>query len=193
MSSNLFSFESLSKSHFPSKIILDTNFILNLTHEYTHHPTSKNVIECSNFLKSLIWDESEIFIPQIVINEFCHQVFLNVLSEYMHNHNLKINRVDLYKAKPYLIAPGHHQVKEVLKMLDKIISKTILKEMDMAVQNTAIKIMEKYNLFPSDAFIGAIAIENNIRHIATLDVYFAKNIVKEGVSVYLPEILLPRK
>lgn len=46
---------------------------------------------------------------------------------------------------------------------------------------------------PPDAFIGAVAMENNINNIATLDVYFAKNICKEsGVNVYLPEILIRR-
>ena len=70
MSSNLVSFEKLSKSNFPAKIVLDTNFILNLTHSYTHHPTNNNVSVCVDFMKSLVHDGCEIFIPQIVINEF---------------------------------------------------------------------------------------------------------------------------
>ena len=193
MSSNLVSFEKLSKSNAPTKIVLDTNFILNLTHAYTNHPTNKNVSVCVDFMKSLAHDECEIFIPQIVINEFCHQVFLNVLSEYCHKHDLRINKVDLYKQKPHLIAPGHKQIKEAFGMLDTIISPVCLIENSIDVRRRAMTIMQKHHFLPSDAFISAIAMENNINAIATLDVYFGRNIVKEnGMKVFMPEILLPR-
>ena len=193
MSSNLFSFGQLSKSNFPPKIILDTNFVLNLTHSCTNHPTGRNVSDCIDFVKSLIYDGCEIFIPQIVINEFCHQVFLNVLSEYIHKNNLKINKIDLYKQKPQLIAPGYTQIKNALAMMDKIIATVDLKEEGVKVRDRAIVIMQKYNFLPSDAFISAVALENGIHSIASQDVYFAKNIAKEnGMKVFMPEILLPR-
>ena len=194
MSSNLFSFGQLSKSNFPPKIILDTNFVLNLTHSCTNHPTGRNVSDCIDFVKSLIYDGCEIFIPQIVINEFCHQVFLNVLSEYIHKNNLKINKIDLYKQKPQLIAPGYTQIKNALAMMDKIIATVDLKEEGVKVRDRAIVIMQKYNFLPSDAFISAVALENGIHSIASQDVYFAKNIGNEiGMKVFMPDILLPRK
>ena len=194
MSSNLFSFGQLSKSNFPSRIILDTNFVLNLTHSCTNHPTGRNVRDCTDFVKSLIYDGCEIFIPQIVINEFCHQVFLNVLSEYIHKNNLKINKVELYKQKPHLIAPGHVQIKNALDMMDKIIATVDLKEEGIKVRDRAIAIMQKYHFLPSDAFISAVALENGIYSIASQDVYFAMNIAKEkSMRVFMPEALLKRK
>ncbi len=194
MSLNLFSFGQLSKNNFPPKIILDTNFVLNLTHSCTSHPTSRNVSDCIDFVKSLIYDGCEIFVPQIVINEFCHQVFLNVLAEYIHKHSLKINKADLYKQRPHLITPGHSQIKNAMAMMDKIIAITELKEEGSKIRDRAIAIMEKHHFLPSDAFISAVAIENGIHSIASQDVYFAKNIAKEkGMKIFMPAELIPRR
>ena len=66
-------------------------------------------------------------------------------------------------------------------------------ENSVSVRRRAMTIMQKRHFLPSDAFISVIAIENNIHAIATLDVYFGRNIVKEsGMKVFMPEILLPR-
>jgi len=116
------------------------------------------------------------------------------LSEYIHKNNLKINKVELYKQKPHLIAPGHVQIKNALDMMDKIIATVDLKEEGIKVRDRAIAIMQKYHFLPSDAFISAVALENGIYSIASQDVYFAMNIAKEkSMRVFMPEALLKRK
>ena len=99
--------------------------------------------------------------------------------------------MDLYKQRPNLIAPAYHQINNAVGLLDKISSQKELKEGGIKVRNRAIAIMRKYHFLPSDAFIGAVAIENDIHAIATQDAYFAKNIIKEkDVKVFLPENLI---
>ena len=104
-----------------------------------------------------------------------------------------MGRMDLYKQNPNLVAPGYHQIKNAIAMMDKIISQLELKEEGIKVRDRAIAIMQKYHFLPSDAFIGAVAIENGIHNIATQDIYFARNIIKEkSMRVYLPEGLMPK-
>ena len=190
LSSKLHSFSSLSKINFPSKIILDTNYVLNFTHRFTKFPANENVSDCREFCKSLVYDSSKIFIPQIVINEFCCQVFLNVISEYQKKHNIKRGKLDIYGEKPQVIVPGHKQIKEAVQNLDIIIDQKHLREDGSEIRNKALKLMRKYDMLPSDAYIGAIAIMNQVFSIATLDVYFAKCISQESnVNVFLPENL----
>jgi predicted nucleic acid-binding protein len=191
LSGKLHSFESLSKDSCPKSIVLDTNFILNFTHKFTQIPRTNNVTDCLDFCKTLVYENCGIFIPQIVINEFCCQVYLNAIDEYRKRRGLKNKLLELYDYNPNSISAGHAQIRKAVANLDIIISKTTLKEDGKAIRESALKLMRKYNFLPSDAFIGALILENNIKNLATLDVYFAKNIIKEdGVNVYMPEILV---
>ena len=192
MSSRIISFDNLSKSNFPASIIFDTNFVLNLTHAYTNHPTSQNALVCKIFMTSLVYDHCEIFIPHIVINEFCHQIYLDVISEYQHKRNSKGDKIALYKWKPNLIAPGHHKIKAAIKAMDDCVSKREINEDGLAVRDRALALMRKYHFLPSDAFIAAIAIENKIDHIATLDHYFARRICEQYLTVFMPKELYGR-
>lgn len=144
---------------------------------------------CDTFIRSLIHDRCAIFIPQLVINEFCHQIYLNVLSEYQHKQNKFGDKIGLYKFKPNLIAPGHNQIKNAIASLDELVSEKELHEGGISVRDRALGLMQKFHLLPSDAFIGAIAIENKIDHIATLDRYFASR-VSQYLTVFMPSNLI---
>ena len=190
MSAKLHSFESLTKEACPRKIILDTNFILNFTHRFTAFKAN-NVSDCVDFARSLTYWECKILIPQIVTNEFCHQIFLNKLAEHKSKNNLRDDLGVLYKKNPKLIATEHKKIKEAINNLDKISSKDRFGEGTRLVREKAVNLMRKHNFLPSDAYIGAMAIVGIVYNIATLDVYFAENIAKEkNVHVYLPEALI---
>ncbi len=190
MSSRIVSFDDLSKTNRPPSIILDTNFIINLTHTYTNRSPSRNAVDCSNFIKSLVHDECEISIPQIVVNEFCHQIYMDVLSEHQHKQNVSGDKIALYKKKPNLITPGHDKIQGAIKALDGITSKRELNEGGIALRDRALALMRQYHFLPSDAYIAAIAIENKIGHIATFDRYFAKRISEHYLKVFMPGELI---
>lgn len=190
MSSRVISFDDLTKTNCPSSIILDTNFIINLTHTYTNHSPSRNAVDCGDFIKSLVHDECAISIPQIVVNEFCHQVYMDVLSEYQHKQNISGDKIALYKKKPNLIAQGHNKIQNAINALDVITSGRELNEGGLVVRDRALTLMRQYHFLPSDAYIAAIAVENKIGHIATLDRYFAKRISEHYLKVFMPGELI---
>ena len=140
-------------------------------------------------MTSLVHDHCAIFIPQIVVNEFCHQVYLDALSEYQHKRGISGDKIALYKWKPNLIAPGHNKIRNAIGALDDLVSERQLNEGGLAVRDRALALMQKYHFLPSDAFIAAIAVENKIGHIATLDRYFAKRISEQYLKVFMPEEL----
>jgi len=193
LSSKVHSFNDLSKESFPNKIILDTNFVLNFTHRFTQYPKAINVYDCTLFLKSLIYGNSSIYVPDIVMNEFCFHIYLNILIEYKQKHGISKKPIDVYGDNPRLLSRGHAQIKEAVKNLDVVCSKNGLKEGSISMRNLALKLMRKHNMLPADAFIGAVAIFNQIFSIATLDIFFAKSISQEpNVHVYLPDDLYVR-
>jgi predicted nucleic acid-binding protein len=182
----LVSFDKLDKTNTPTKIILDTNFILNLTNRFTNHPTNRNITDCSNFTKSLVYANTEIFIPDVVVNEFCCQVFTTILLEYRKKNNLTKHILNIHRDNPRIIRPGHEKISKAIKDLDLIRSKKKLLENGEGVRNKALKLMRKYDLLPSDAYISAIAIVNQINNIATLDVPLTKSLLKEEINIYTP-------
>jgi len=144
-------------------------------------------------MKSLAHDESQIYIPNVVINEFCYHIYLNILSEYKKKHNVSKKEIDIYRSNPKLIYKGHSQISEAIKNLKIVCSEKQLKEGSINVRNKALNLMKKYNMLPADAFIGAIATFNQIYNIATLDVNFAKSMIKEkDVHIYIPDDLYIR-
>ena len=58
------------------------------------------------------------------------------------------------------------------------------------MRDRALTLMRQYHFLPSDAYIAAIAIENKIGHIATLDRYFAKRISEHYLKVFMPGELI---
>lgn len=186
----LVSFDNLDNTNTPSKIVLDTNFILNHTNQFTNHPTNKNISDCHNFAKTLVYANVEIFIPEIVVNEFCHQVYSTILKEYKVKYNLKGSIIDIHKRNPSIIKSGHEPIKNAIINLDIIRAKRKIVEGGKSVRDKALQLMRKYHLLPSDAYIGAIAIINQINNIATLDVPFSKSMLKEKVNIYTPFTLI---
>ena len=112
-----------------------------------------------------------------------------MISEYQHRQNIKGDKIALYKWKPNLIAPGHNKIKNAVQALDDLVSKREINEGSLAVRDRALMLMRKYHFLPSDAFIAAIAIENKIDHIATLDRYFARRISEQYLRVFMPKEL----
>ncbi len=186
----LVSFDKLDETNTPTRIVLDTNFILNHTNQFTHHPTNNNITDCLNFAKSLVYANAEIFIPEIVISEFCCQVYTTILREYKKNNNLKDNIIEIHKRNPTIIKTGHEPIKKAIIDWDIIRSKQKIAEGGKIVRDKALQLMRKYHLLPSDAYIGAITIINQINNIATLDVPFSKSMLKEKVNIYTPFTLI---
>ena len=186
----LVSFDKLDSTNTPRRIILDTNFILNHTNSFTHHPTNQNITDCLNFAKSLVYSNTEIFIPDIVINEFCCQIYSVILREHKKKNNLKDNIIEIHKKNPSIIKSAHEPIRKAISDMDIIRSKKKIAEGGSGVRVKALQLMQKYNLLPSDAYIGAIAIINQINNIATLDVPFTKSILKEKVNIYTPYTLI---
>ena len=114
---------------------------------------------------------------------------MNALSEYQHKQGKFGNKIELYKYKPNLIAPGHNQIKNAITALDELVPEKELREGGTAVRDRALGLMQRYHLLPSDAFIAAIAIENKVDHIATLDRYFARRI-SQHLKIFMPSDLI---
>lgn len=190
LSSKAHSFDTITSENTPKKIILDTNFVLNFTHRFVKHPKSGSVADCTNFAKSLVHAGSDIFIPQIVVNELCCQVYLNVLDDYKKRSGSSKTKLVLYDEKPAWIQSGHTTIMNAIKNLDIISTNKSMKEAGAVIRDRATKLMRRHHMLPSDAFIGSATIINEIYNIATLDVYFAQCMVKEPhVNVYLPDRL----
>lgn len=182
----LFNFQTLAKETTPLKIVLDTNFILNFTTQITKYPATSHS-DCLNFSKSLTYAECEIFIPEIVINEFCCQIYSEKLREHKKKNSLKGSIIDIHKDKPSLIATEHKIIKDAVRDLNLICSKKVIIENGNDIRNKALELMGKYNMLPSDAYIASITIINEINNIATLDVPFSKSILQEkNVNIYTP-------
>lgn len=182
----LVSFDKLDSTNTPSEIVLDTNFILNHTNKFTHHPTKQNITDCLDFAKSLVYANCEIFVPDIVINEFCCQIYSTILRDYRIKNQLKDNIIEIHKRNPSIIKSGHEPIRNAIKNLDIIRSDRKIAEGGKEVRDKALQLMGKYHLLPSDAYIGAIAMINKINNIATLDVPFTKSMLKENLNIYTP-------
>lgn len=115
---------------------------------------------------------------------------MDALSEYQHKYAVSGDKITLYKKKPHLIAPGHNKIENAIKALDIIAARRDLNEGSVAVRDRALGLMRQYHLLSSDAYIAAIAIENKIGHIATLDRYFAKRISERYLKVFMPSELI---
>ena len=84
------SFDRVDPINPPKSILLDTTFIVNLTHQITSFPTAKpekfkdaekSSISCKNFIEELVKKyNTRILICDLVLAEFAHIIYRDILE-----------------------------------------------------------------------------------------------------------------
>lgn len=190
-SSGLLSFKS---PVLPKRILLDSNFVLNLTTNLSGF-SGKHVSDCVNFGSALEKNGTLIYVTDWVINEVCHQIYMMKLAEEIHSTPTLQQQFkspyDLYLAKPGSIQKHHVAVMKVVELLGKLALHGKLEENSYAIREKSLSLMRTFNLLPTDAYILATALINKVEAIATLNVRdFGKIARAKIIKVFTPESLV---
>lgn len=165
------SFENIDKINPPKSILLDTSFIINLTHEITNYPTSKpeeltntkkGLNLCKNFLQELLKYKTRILTCDLVLAEFSHEVYKDIVERKCGKNK---KWYEEYKNNPSLISSGHPKIARAYRHLSTFLYDD-LKQIGEDIRRRTFKIMKHLDICPTDAYIVSVAIENNLSGIA---------------------------
>lgn len=181
----------------PKGVLLDTNFILNLTCNFTGYPASFKE-DCANFIQAIIEKDGDIYITDWVLEEVLFQIIELKLQEKVKPINDKyeqlgkkerISPMNYYYNHPGIIKEIFPTLKEVYNDLMKLSRYRKLEESSFAIREKSLSLIKDRQLLPTDAYIVATAIVNEpIEAVVTCDVrHFRK--VRDRIAIYVPDDL----
>ena len=163
------SFENIDEINPPKTLLLDTSFIINLTHKITNYPTSKpkEVKEaekasasCEKFLQDLVKHKTRILTCDLVLAEFCHEIYKDILERKFGK-----DWYEKYKDNPSFIRTGHPKIARAYRYLKVFLNEDLV-QIGEDIRKKTFKIMSHLDTCPNDAYIASVALENSLHGIA---------------------------
>jgi len=179
---------SFKASTLPSDLILDTNFIVNLTFSFTNLHAD-HIKDCLDFSKQLYKNKSKLYVSEWSICEFCHIFYrANLMAEAMKIKGKAFLWLELYEENPHILNKYHNRLEELLGVIEEATNKTRLTENIPLIRKRAFKIMKHIDMCPTDAYIIATAELNNIKNIATINFKCFNRAAKAfPLNIYVPD------
>lgn len=193
----------------PSKIIIDTGFLLSLTAGQTGlHKKAQHISDCVDFGKALDENHTKIYVSDWVLNELIHQIHRQKISDWLQGLDgakrrsiaSKLRRrlgrepesLDFYRNNPTIIREAHPIIRKVVSELTKLRAFRDFGQAGPRIRAQALKISRRFDLLITDSFILATAIVNKIPDIATTDIRdFGRVASPLNINIYVPPKLLP--
>ena len=163
------SFENISELNAPKTILLDTSFVINLTHQITHFPTAKPQdqekaakasVSCKDFLKRLVPYRTRILTCDLVLSEFCHVIYRDILER-----KFGVEWKTKYEANPAFIRTGHPKIRRAYTYFNVFLDDKMI-QVGEEIRRSTFTIMKHLDICPNDAYIVAVALKNSIDGIA---------------------------
>jgi predicted nucleic acid-binding protein len=179
---------SFLDSNLPSEIILDTNFIVNIAFQFTTLHAD-HITDCARFAKRLYAAHATLYVPEWCINELCHityraKLFEDAKKQLGDGKKWK----ELYDNNPAILKKYHATVEAMLRAVEEITKRTRLKENLPNIRKKAFNIIKHIDICPTDAYIVATALLNDVENIATVNVKDFQRVAKNyPLNIYLPD------
>jgi predicted nucleic acid-binding protein len=172
----------------PSKIILDTNFIVNLAFNFTSLHAD-HIADCKRFANRLYESNAILYVSEWSICEFCHIVYrAKLMVDAKKQLGNEQRWKELYEDNPHIIKKYHSIVEMLLKTIGEITKETRLKENILGIRKKAFKIMKNIDVCPTDAYIIATALMNDVSNIATVNYRcFSRAAIVYPLTIYVPD------